>query len=74
MVRGSVPLIATSLPIGAEDLLWKYLQIKKRFRDSMKDKDVNLSGLIRFEVNGSELRKNIRSAGRHTLWPRSTQR
>jgi hypothetical protein len=31
---------------GAEDLLWKYLQIKKRFRDSMKDKDVNLPGLI----------------------------
>lgn len=48
----------------AKSLVWKYLQLKKRFNDSLQAEGVRLSDLIRFEVKGSELRKDIRSAGR----------
>lgn len=47
-----------------KSLVWKFLQLKKTFNDSLKTKDVKLSELIRFEVKGSELRKDIRTAGR----------
>jgi len=48
----------------AKNLVWRYLQLKKRFNDSLQKEQVKLSDLIRLEVKGSELRKDIRSATR----------
>ena len=31
----------------AKNLVWKYLQLKKRFNDSLRKKDVRLSDLVR---------------------------
>lgn len=47
-----------------KSLAWKFLQLKKTFNKSLAKKEVKLSDLIRFEVKGSELRKDIRSATR----------
>ncbi|WP_197079949.1 DUF3800 domain-containing protein [Mycobacterium haemophilum] len=47
-----------------KSLVWDFLQLKKTFNDSLKKSGVQLSDVIRFEVKGSELRKDIRSPGR----------
>lgn len=48
----------------SRNLVYRYLQLKKRFNGSLKSPNVKLSDLIRFEVKGSELRKDVRSATR----------
>ena len=45
-------------------LVWDFLQLKKKFNHTLTKSDVQLSDVIRFEVKGSELRKDIRVAGR----------
>lgn len=47
-----------------KNLVWEYLQLKKAFNKSLQKKEVRLSDLINFEVKGSSLRKDIRSATR----------
>ncbi|MCV7274127.1 DUF3800 domain-containing protein [Mycolicibacter arupensis] len=46
------------------NLVWQFLQLKKRYSPSLLKDDVQLSDLIRFEVKGSDLRKDVRSATR----------
>jgi hypothetical protein len=48
----------------AKSLIWKFLQIKKKYNTSLGTADVHLSDVIRFEMKGSELRKDIRSGSR----------
>jgi hypothetical protein len=48
----------------AKNLAWRFLQLKKEFNDSLSKDDVRLSDIIRFEVKGSNLRHDIRSATR----------
>jgi hypothetical protein len=47
-----------------KSLVWDFLQLKKTFNDSLTNGGIRLSDVIKFEVKGSELRKDIRSAGR----------
>ncbi|APE17772.1 hypothetical protein BOH72_23425 [Mycobacterium sp. WY10] len=48
----------------AKSLAWRFLQLKKEFNDSLIKDGVQLSDIVRFEVKGSELRRDIRSATR----------
>lgn len=47
-----------------KNLVWRFLQLKKRYNPSLAKDGVQLSELIRFEVKGSDLRKDVRSATR----------
>jgi hypothetical protein len=49
---------------NVKNLVWRFLQLKKRYNPTLSKPHVKLSDLIRFEVKGSSLRKDIRSATR----------
>ncbi|MCX2748380.1 DUF3800 domain-containing protein [Arthrobacter sp. MI7-26] len=51
----------------AKTLIMDFLQIKKEFNPVIGSDSVMLSELIRFEVKGSELRKDIRSGKRRAV-------
>lgn len=60
-------LVIAGVVVGhenAKNLVWRFLQLKKRYNPSLLKDDVQLSDLIRFEVKGSDLRKDVRSATR----------
>lgn len=48
----------------AKSLIWRFLQIKKKYNTSLSAADAQLSDVIRFEMKGSDLRKDIRSGSR----------
>lgn len=48
----------------AKSLIWDFLQIKKKYSPSLNSPNVQLSDVIRFEVKGSDLRRDIRSGSR----------
>ncbi|GAA1875909.1 DUF3800 domain-containing protein [Williamsia serinedens] len=48
----------------AKSLIWDFLQIKKRFNPTLAEPGVKLSDVIRFEVKGSDIRKDVRSGSR----------
>lgn len=49
---------------NVKNLVWEFLQLKKRYNPSLAKEGVRLSELIRLEVKGSSLRKDVRSGGR----------
>lgn len=49
---------------NVKTLTWEFLRLKKRYNPSLSKDDVPLSELIRFEVKGSNLRRDVRSSGR----------
>jgi hypothetical protein len=51
----------------AKTLIMDFLQIKKEFNPVVGSPDVMLSELIRFEVKGSEIRKDIKSGKRRAV-------
>ncbi len=46
-------------------MVYRFLQLKKRFRPVLADLSVKLSELITHEIKGSDLRKNIRDGNRN---------
>jgi hypothetical protein len=42
-----------------------FLQLKKTFHPTITEPDVPLSELIRFEIKGSDLRRNVREGSRN---------
>lgn len=48
----------------AKTLIWDYLQIKKKYSPSLNAPGVKLSDVVRFEVKGSDIRKDIRMGSR----------
>jgi hypothetical protein len=49
---------------NVKNLVWRFLQLKKRYNPTLRKQHVKLSDLIRFEVKGNSLRKDVRSATR----------
>ena len=49
---------------NVKNLVWQFLQLKKRYNPSLQAEGVRLSDLIRFELKGATLRKDVRSATR----------
>ncbi len=47
------------------DMVYKFLQLKKRFRPALALPSVKLSDLITHEIKGSDLRKNVRDGNRN---------
>lgn len=60
-------LVIAAVVVGHENvknIVWRFLQLKKRYNPSLAIDGVQLSDLIRFEVKGSNLRRDVRSATR----------
>jgi len=46
-------------------MIYKFLQLKKKFHPALAKPEVKLSDLITHEIKGSDLRKNVRDASRN---------
>lgn len=60
-------LVIAAVVVGHENvktIVWRFLQLKKRYNPSLAKDGVQLSDLIRFEVKGSNVRRDVRSATR----------
>ncbi|WP_394940816.1 DUF3800 domain-containing protein [Psychromicrobium sp. YIM B11713] len=55
---------------NAKNLIMEFLQLKKQYNPMLAKDDIRLSEILKFEVKGSELRKEIRSGNRRA-WRRS---
>ncbi|NQX25869.1 DUF3800 domain-containing protein [Microbacteriaceae bacterium VKM Ac-2854] len=48
----------------AKSLIWKFLQIKKKYNNSLSLDDAKLSDVVSLEMKGSDLRRDVRSSSR----------
>lgn len=57
-------LVGVSVPhLRQKDLIWQFLQLKKEFEPQLTKPGKRLSDVVRHEVKGSRLRKDVRAEG-----------
>lgn len=51
--------------VKVRELAYEFLQLKKSYYPAMSKPEVQLSDLIRFEIKGADIRRNLREGGRN---------